>query len=372
MTSKERIQTAWSFKEPDRVPIELTLYPPAKGMPRSEIVQKFIDEEADRFCGTPGFDWGFFGIDSEFSEEVVEDVPGKYKRIKKVFKTAVGDFDALVIQDFDELDPHDYHWEKRFIETLDDFKRVANANRDTLRPFNLEAYNKGCADIGERGMPFTGVHHPLGTLVRRSNMEEAYSWFLTEPEVTERFLKSTNEQMAASILSLKGFDFADAPVFGTAALEMLIPPWFGKKHFMELVFPYDKMVNDAIHEIGGRHRAHSHGNTGEYLELYADMGIDSVEPLEPPPHGDNCLATAKKQVGRRMLLSGNVVSPDFYSCTRQDVRDMVKKAVDVGAPGGGYTLRTTGGAVGNGKTLEQVQSSIDRAIDYIEAALEFC
>jgi hypothetical protein len=51
---------------------------------------------------------------------------------------------------------------------------------------------------------------------------------------------------------------------------------------------------------------------------------------------------------------------------------MVKRAVDAGAPGGGYTLRTTGGAVGNGKTLEQIQSSIDRAIDYIEAALEFC
>ena len=372
MTSKERIQTAWSFKEPDRVPIELTLYPPAKGMPRSEIVQKFIDEEADRFCGTPGFDWGFFGIDSEFSEEVVENVPGKYKRIKKVYKTAIGDFEALVIQDFDELDPHDYHWEKRFIETLDDFKRVANANRDTLRTFNLEAYNKGCAGVGDRGLPVTSMAHPLGTLVRRSNMEEAYTWLLTEPEVTERFLKSTNEQMAASISALKGLDFAVPPTFGSAALEMLVPPWFGKEHFMRLVFPYDKIVNDAIHEIGGRHRAHSHGNTGEYLELFADMGVDAVEPLEPPPHGDNDLRSAKKLVGGRMLLSGNVASPEFYSCTRQDVRDMVKKAVDVGAPGGGYTLRTTGGAIGNGKTEEQIQSSIDRAIDYIEAALEFC
>lgn len=373
MTSKERLQTAWSFNEPDRVPIELRLYPPAIGLPRSEIIQKFIAEEADNFRGgVPGFDWGFFGMDCEYREEVIEDVPGKYKRTRKVYSTAIGDFDAIVIQNDDEFDVNDYYWEKRFIENLDDFKRVACADRSELRSFNLDAYNKSCVEIGERGCPFTGMAHPLGKLVRRANMESVYTWFLTEPKLTERFLKTCNEQITASILALKGLDFVEPPVFVTAALEMLIPPWLGKKSFMKLVFPYDKMVNDAIHEIGGRHRAHSHGNTGEFLALYADMGIDSVEPLEPPPQGDNCLATAKKQVGDRMLLSGNVPSPSFYTCTREEVRDMVKRAVDAGAPGGGYTLRTTGGAVGNGKNKEQAQKSIDRALDYIEAALEFC
>ena len=108
MTSKERILTAWSFKEPDRVPIELYLYPPAVGMPGSEIIQKFIDEEADRFGGVPGFDWVFFGIDTEYREEIVEDVPGRFKRTRKIYSTAVGDFDAVVLQDYDEMDPNDY------------------------------------------------------------------------------------------------------------------------------------------------------------------------------------------------------------------------------------------------------------------------
>ena len=135
------------------------------------------------------------------------------------------------------------------------------------------------------------------------------------------------------------------------------------------MFPFDKHVNDAVHKIGGRHRAHCHGNSGEFLERFADMGIDGVEPLEPPPYGDNILADAKKRVGDRMLLSGNIISQAFYldSFKVEDVRPLVKQAIKDGAPGGGFTLKTTGGAVGNGKTREQAIKNIECNLALIEA-----
>ena len=113
-------------------------------------------------------------------------------------------------------------------------------------------------------------------------------------------------------------------------LEMLTPPWLGKDHF-------------------------------------------AVEPLEPPPYGDNILAKAKKQVGTRMLLSGNIVSQAFpiESFKVGDVRDLVKKAIEDGASGGGFTLRTTGGAVGYGKTKEQCLKSIECGHALIDAWREF-
>lgn len=200
-------------------------------------------------------------------------------------------------------------------------------------------------------------------------MEEAYLWFAAEPTVTRTFLGSTTQQVVHSVLSLRGKDLADPPVFMTYALEMLTPPWMGPKHFAEFVFPYDKQVNDAVHAIGGRHRAHCHGNSGEFLELFADMGIDGVEPLEPPPYGDNVLSEAKRRVGDRMLLSGNIISQAFVldSFRVEDVRDLVKRAIDEGAPGGGFSLKTTGGAVGNGKTREQCIKSIDCNLALIDA-----
>ena len=50
---------------------------------------------------------------------------------------------------------------------------------------------------------------------------------------------------------------------------------------------------------------------------------------------------------------------------------MVKRAIDEGAPGGGFSLKTTGGAVGNGKTREQGIKSIDCNLALIDAWREF-
>lgn len=372
MDSKTRLLTAWSFREPDRVPLEMVLYPPARDLPGAKEILDFQANEADNFRGVPGFDWGFLGLDTTYSEEVIEDIPGKFHRLRRTHQTPVGTFTAITRHPAGNGDPHDFHWEKRFISTLEEFQRIAEAQRSP-RPFHLQAYNKGCVAVGRRGLPCTSLFHPLGQLVRAATMEEAYLWLAFETNITRTFLENTTRQIVESLRTLENLKLADPPVFMTYALEMLTPPWMGKKHFMELVFPYDKQVNDAIHAIGGRHRAHCHGNSGAFLECFADMGVDAIEPLEPPPYGDNILRDAKKRVGNRMLLSGNIVSQAFYldHFRIQDVRDLVQRAIEDGAPGGGFTLKTTGGAVGNGKTREQAIKSINCARAMIDAWREF-
>ena len=368
MDSKSRLLKVWRFEEPDRVPIEMYLYPAAEGLPGADKLAVFQRDEADNLHGVPGFDWGFLGLDATHAEETIEEVPGEYKRRRSRYTTPVGTFTAITRHFHGDADPHDYHWEKRYIATLDDFRRVAEAER-RVRPFNLEKYNTGCAAVGNRGLPCTGLFHPLGSLARSSAMEEVYAWLLTEERLVRRFMESCTEQICASLLTIPVAELADPLVFTTYALEMFIPPWLGKGHFNRWVFPFDRRVNATVHRLGGRHRAHCHGNSGEFLERFADMGIDAVEPLEPPPYGDNILATAKRRVGTRMLLSGNIVSQAFAldSFRVEDVRELVKRAIDEGAPGGGFTLKTTGGAVGHGKTRAQCIKSIDCSLAMIEA-----
>ncbi len=372
MDSKSRMLKAWNFEEPDRVPIEVALYFVAEGLPGADEIKDFEENEADNFKGVDGFDWGFLGLDSVCTEEVIEDVPGDFKRILRTQSTSVGDFTAITKHNYDDVDKGDFHWDKRYIETVDDFRLIAEAER-AVRPFDLEKYNQGCAEIGDRGLPQTHMMHPLGTLVRSSNMEEIYMWMLAEEELTMKFLERCNNQVADSILSIADKPLAEAPIFGTGALEMLTPPWMGKNQFDKFVFPFDKFVNDAIHKIGGRHRAHCHGNSGEFLERFADMGIDGVEPLEPPPYGDNILADAKKRVGDRMLLSGNVPSQTFHhpNIGPKEVREYVRDAIKVGAPGGGFFLKTTGSLAGTGKTKEQATKDIQCYLAFIEAWREF-
>ena len=147
MDSKARMLKTWNFEEPDRVPVEVYLYPPAKDLPGADEIRDFQENEADNFCRVPGFNWGFLGLESEYFEEVIEDVPGDFKRIKRTQSTAAGDFTAIVRFNYDDADVNDCHWEKRYIETLSDFRRVAEHKR-TVRPFALEAYNAGCIGVG--------------------------------------------------------------------------------------------------------------------------------------------------------------------------------------------------------------------------------
>jgi len=370
MTSKERLETAASFREPDRIPIELQISERARELPELEKLVEFIDTEADNFLYVPAVDWGFFGLDSEYEEEVIEDVPGEYQKMRRVHHTEAGDFFAITQHFYPHLDSADYHWERRYIETIEEMERMADGPRK-VRPLEIESHREAVAKLGSRAIALMGLNHPLGTLVRWSKMEEVYMWFLTHPDIVHRFLDHANRQMRDTILAL-----GEAGVtgwFATAALEMLILPWMGRSQFDQFVYPYDKMVNDAIHQIGGKHRSHCHGNSMGYLEHMCEMGIDATEPLEPPPFGDVDLAEAKRRVGDRMMLSGNVASQFFTTMSRDEVRASVRKAIREGAPGGGFSLRTTGGHAGLNPDLDkpQLHRIIENVETYVEAGLEF-
>ena len=61
MTHRERLEAAWSFREPDRVPIEIRISGDAQKDPRAERLNALIGEHADNFFGVHGYDWGFLG-----------------------------------------------------------------------------------------------------------------------------------------------------------------------------------------------------------------------------------------------------------------------------------------------------------------------
>ena len=370
MTSKQRLLTAASFREPDRVPIEIQIPPAARQLPGVEQIVAFVDSEADNFFGVAPADWGFFGLDSEYSEEIIEDQPGEFRRMRRTHRTQAGDFYAITKHLYPHLESLDFHWERRYIDTLEEFERLADAPR-TPRPVSPERYAETAASVGERGLPIISLAHPLGTLVRQANMERVYIWLLREPSIAHRFLERTNTQVRDTVLALGAAGATGW--FVTYAHEMLIPPWIGMRMFDQIVFPYDKMVNDAIHAIGGRHRSHCHGNSMQFLMRMSEMGVDATEPLEPPPFGDVDLREAKRLVGDRMLLSGNIPSQEFWRTTPAQVRDWVREAISAAAPGGGFTLRPTGGWAGIDPDLseEMLAKVMPNVHAYIEAGLEF-
>lgn len=370
MDPKTRFLTAWSFREPDRIPIELRITPEAAQFAEAARIVEFIEKEADNIVGMPGADWGFLGLDTEYREEVIEDVPGEYRRIKYIHKTPVGEFYALTKHKYDTLTPSDFLWERRFVDNLEELARLADAPRSP-RPLRKAEFDAAVAKLGDKGVPMVGLLHPLGFLVRNANMEKTYSWFLLEPQIMHRFLEQTNKQVAATVEAMG--EVGIGPYFTVTAHEMLIPPWMGHRMFDEFVFPYDKLVNDTIHRLGGKLRIHCHGNCMTFLEKFSRMGVDAIEPLEKPPFGDVILAEAKRLVGDRMMLSGNIPSQIFLTMTHDEIRQSVKEAILAAAPGGGFSLRTSGAMAGtnSAQDAEQMIGYLKAIEVYIEAALEY-
>lgn len=370
MTSTERLLMAWSFREPDRVPIEIQISPTAYTFPEAKKVIDFIQTDADNFYHVPGADFGFFGLPASYREELIEDVPQDFRRYKRTFSTPVGEFYAITKHNYDELIPEDFLWQRRYIETIEEMERLATALRTAL-PLQKAEFDNAVADLGNRGLPLVGLLHPLGKLVRNANMEVVYLWLSEEPKIMHQFLENTNQQIAETVQSMVNAGIG--PYFTVTAHEMLIPPWMGMHMFDEFVFPYDKLVNDTIHRNGGRLRIHCHGNCMDYLERMSEMGVDSIEPLEPAPFGNVDLALAKQRVGDRMLLSGNVPSQKFLQMSDDDVRDAVKSAISAAGQGGGFSLRTTGGhaATNSVKNRDQMRAVLKKIEVYIEAGLEF-
>ena len=370
MNPRERLLTAAAFQEPDRVPIELIIGEQARQLSETQRIVEFIDTEADNFLPVSGADWEFFGLPSEYTEEIIQDVPNEFRRIRRMHRTAAGDFYAITKYTYPNVDSTDYYWERRYIDTLEEMERLADAPR-TVCPIMANKYHEGVQRIGERGVPIINLAHPLGRLVRWATMEEVYIWLMNEPEIMHRFLENANIQVRDTVLAMGKAGISGW--FVTYAHEMLIPPWIGRRRFDEVVFPYDKVVNDAIHKIGGQHRSHCHGNSMQFLERMSEMGVDATEPLEPPPFGDVDIAEAKRRVGDRMLLSGNVPSQNFVQMTRQEVKDWVRKTIATAAPGGGFTLRTTGGHAGVNPDLDKdmLDKIIGNVEAYIEAGMEY-
>ena len=370
MNSRERFETAWSFQEPDRVPIELRIGAEAARDPAAERVVELIEKYADNVYGASPFDWGFLGWESRATERVIERRPGEYVRFERVQETPSGRFVAVTRQPDREEAATDFHWEKRFISSPEDLERLLET-APRLRPVDMESYRRVEEQHGGKGPILVSLLHALGRLVRQADTEQVYMWFATNKPLIHRFLEVTTEFTCRAVEAI--VEAGARPIFSVVAHEMFLPPWAGKRFFEEFVFPYDKRVNDVIHRHGGKLRIHSHGPVMEYLDRFAEMGVDALEPLEGPPFGDVDLAEAKRRVGDRMMLSGNAPSPHFPQWTPEQVRESVRQAVRSAAPGGGFSLRTTGGTAGTNsyQDREQLRRILENIEAYVLAGLEF-
>ena len=128
------------------------------------------------------------------------------------------------------------------------------------------------------------------------------------------------------------------PIFYINGPEYAIPPLMSPVDFEEFVVTYDSSLVEMIHAAGRLVITHCHGHVNQFLERFAEIGTDGLNVLEPPPMGDVVLSDAKRRIGDRVCLIGNIQYDDLVRRPSVEVEQMVRECIAQGAPGALHPL----------------------------------
>jgi hypothetical protein len=174
---------------------------------------------------------------------------------------------------------------------------------------------------------------PYGLMTLLLGLEQAATIFLDEPEYALGLMDYFTEIVieVGRELFRRGVDLLR---IGAATTSLL-----GPALYEEFVLPYHRRIASALRESGGLSILHCCGHVNAMLEAFARAGWDGLEPLTPPPLGNVALADAKRRVGDRVCLKGNL---DPVNVMKEADADSValatRECLETGARAGGYIL----------------------------------
>ncbi|CAG0944135.1 uroporphyrinogen decarboxylase [Anaerolineae bacterium] len=111
--------------------------------------------------------------------------------------------------------------------------------------------------------------------------------------------------------------------------------------YREFVIPYERQVTEAVKAVGVPIYTHTCGRIGDRLELMAETGTQGIDTLDPPPLGNVELAEAKRRIGDKLFIKGNLNSVALlaYETHAQVIAEATER-IRIGKIGGGYILST--------------------------------
>jgi hypothetical protein len=219
--------------------------------------------------------------------------------------------------------------------------------------------------IGESGIVMIDTPDPLCLAAALFDIGDYGIIALTEPKLFHRLL----EKFASILYPQIEFIAKELPgrlwrIYGP---EYASPPILPPKLFNEYVVKYDEPIINAIKKHGGFARVHSHGNLKLILDDLVSMGIDGLDPIEPPPQGDVELIYVREKYGRQLILFGNLEVSDIENLPTQKFAEKVKKALDEGARGDGRGFVLMPSACPYGRILSTLSlKNYEKIIELVE------
>ena len=332
MTGRERIISALSIEEPDRVPLfihginEGPIMGIGKyltdGLPEGKTIDQMNDEEKLKIINTLFLILEEFGVDgytclpigegTEFSAgtPLVDDWGVQFTRslhgMPVPCKHPISGTEALMA--YTPPEPNRSHL------VLVDLMRERFKGEKAVFWMMRGAFVRSWRLVGMENLMMKMFDDP-GFVHRVADM------------VTQFSLKQLDMLVEAGLdVLIVEDDIADKNL-----------PLISPDQFKEFVNPYNRKLVARAHEKGLKVVRHSDGNLWMLLDILLDSGYDGLNPLEPQAKMD--MKTVKDYCGDRLCLLGNVDSVDLLPHgTEQEVEAAVIQIIRDAAKGGGLII----------------------------------
>ncbi len=340
MNGRERLTAIFGNRPIDRPALklwglkpDLELLHPAYG-PVCELAMKVTDlvvgasSPTDTVLGIQG---------GQITETFVTQAMNGWEDVTGIIHTPKGDLKKVFRRSPDGTPGYDL---EHPVKNESDLEALLSVPYEPF-PFSMQNYVQMDEAVGDRGICLCFLDNAVYAIHRSLGSELFATMSVEFPELLDRALSvySGRIRLEAERVLETGF----RPVFGWVGPEVCIPPLMSPDHFERFVMQYDKPLCDLIHAHGSHVWLHCHGRVTSLMNRFIHMGVDVLNPLEPPPMGNVNLVELTAQYGDAIGLEGNIETHDLWTASPERMEELVVKAVAAGSKSGRFILCPSAG-----------------------------
>lgn len=232
-------------------------------------------------------------------------------------------------------------------------------------PVDSARYEMLVRKLGDRGVVMPSIDHASYALQRMVGSENL-AYFSVDcrnelREVIDVYSKRVLDHTKAIL------DTGIQAPFSWVGPELYLPPLMRPDDFREFVTEYDKPVCDLIHNAGGYVWVHSHGKVAKFVDQFIEMGVDVLNPLEPPKNGDIDMQDIISRYGRTIGWEGNIEIQELLLSSKERIRMLIDECVAAGQASGRFILCPSAGYM---EYPFPTAEYIDNLLFYLQYGLE--
>jgi hypothetical protein len=316
MNIRERLEAFWSGERPDVIPF--TIYQNEWRHTQHDPTWQLLYEKG------LGVTWHLSSTREVWAEDIVQHektfIQNGKTLSKRTISTPVGKIYELYEDDWRQ---------KHYLETKQDYVVMTYIVRHTQIVPAFREYMRKEQEISPYGvaLAFIGRTPNQVILVDLVGLEKyAYHLFDLKAEITELYEALLNNFRKKVEL------VAEGPGKFVSVLENFTAETLGPHRFKELLLPVYEECFPILQQAGKIVGTHYDGQLASCKDLIAQVPIDLIESLTPPPEGDLTLAEARAAWPDKLIWSN--INVTCYDLSPKELTTEVLRRVDEGAVNG--------------------------------------